>query len=42
MIDIFTQEEIQPSKKTLDFIRQFAYTYRAININGRVIRYSLT
>jgi hypothetical protein len=27
----FTQEETTPSKKTLNFIRQLAYTYRVVN-----------
>jgi len=38
----FTQEEeLCPSEKTLDFIRQFAYTYRSVNINGRQEAYCL-
>ena len=27
----FTREEMTPSEKTLQFIRQFAYTYRVVN-----------
>lgn len=30
----FTPEELTPSEKTLLLIRQIAYTYRTINING--------
>ena len=41
MIELFTQGELTPSKKTLDFIRQFAYTCRSIKVNGRVETYSL-
>jgi hypothetical protein len=32
---IFTQEEFQPSARTLNFIREFAYTYRVIDMNGQ-------
>ena len=31
----FTSEEAKPSEKTLNLIRQIAYTYRVININGK-------
>ncbi len=31
----FTQEEPKPSSKTLNIIRQIAYTYRVIKLNGR-------
>jgi len=31
----FTQKELGPSKRTIDFIKQFAYTYRTVKINGR-------
>ena len=34
-MNIFTPEEIKPSEKTLAIIRQLAYTYRVIKINGR-------
>ncbi len=27
-MQIFTYEEMNPSEKTLNFIKQFAYTYR--------------
>lgn len=30
----FTQEELKPSERTLNIIRQLAYTYRVINVNG--------
>lgn len=30
----FTQEELKPSEKTLNIIRQIAYTYRVIKNNG--------
>ena len=30
-MQIFTLEEMTPSKKTLYFIKQFAYTYRVAN-----------
>lgn len=32
---IFTPEEMKPSEKTLALIRQIAYTYRVIKLNGR-------
>ena len=31
----FTQKKKKPSSKTLNFIRQIAYTYRVINFNGK-------
>lgn len=31
----FTQEEKKPSNKTLSIIRQIAYTYRVIKLNGQ-------
>lgn len=31
----FTQEELQPSEKTLNFIRQIAYSYRLAQANNR-------
>lgn len=31
----FTQEEKRPSNKTLSIIRQIAYTYRVIKLNGQ-------
>lgn len=30
-----TSDELRPSKKTINIIKQIAYTYRAINMNGR-------
>lgn len=33
-MDIFTSEEIRPSEKTLEFLRQFARLYRAGKRNG--------
>jgi hypothetical protein len=29
-MQIFTREEMTPSKKTLEFIKQIAYTYRVV------------
>lgn len=34
-MNLFTPEELQPSEQTLNLIRQIAYTYRVINMNGR-------
>ncbi|MFC2440688.1 MAG: hypothetical protein ACFNVH_07750 [Segatella maculosa] len=31
----FTPKEVRPSEKTLKMIRQIAYTYRAIKMNGK-------
>ena len=31
----FTQKEAQPSENTLNIIRQIAYTYRVITVNGK-------
>lgn len=31
----FTQKKAQPSEKTLNIIRQIAYTYRVITVNGK-------
>ena len=33
-MQIFTHEEMTPSKKTLNFIKQLAYTYR-VATNGQ-------
>jgi hypothetical protein len=30
----FTSEESRPSEKTLNLIRQIAYTYRVMKLNG--------
>lgn len=38
---IFTPETALPSEKTLSFIRQLAYSYRVIRINGKTEVYSL-
>jgi hypothetical protein len=37
----FTQEEQRPSEKTLDLIRQIAYTYRVMKFNGSNVGYCL-
>lgn len=37
----FTHDEITPSEKTLNLIRQIAYTYRVIKMNGRTEAYCL-
>jgi hypothetical protein len=37
----FNPEEQNPSEKTLDLIRQIAYTYRVMNFNGRNVGYCL-
>ncbi len=38
----FTLEEAQPSLKTLNFIRQIAYTYRTVQLdNGTTETYCL-
>ncbi len=29
---IFTQEQMLPSEKTLNFIKQIAYTYRSVKL----------
>ncbi len=31
----FTQEELKPSEKTLNIIRQIAYSYRIATVNGK-------
>ncbi len=36
-----TPEEIKPSEKTLNIIRQVAYTYRVIEIDGHNEYYCL-
>lgn len=38
---LFTLEESQPSQKTLNMIRQIAYTYRVIQVNGKNEAYCL-
>lgn len=37
----FTPEEKKPSSRTLNFIKQIAYTYRVINFNGNKEVYCL-
>ena len=41
MIEIFTKEEMKPSEKTLNIIRQIAYTYKVIKVNGKLETYCL-
>ena len=41
MVRIFTSEELKPSEKTLNIIRQIAYTYRVIKINGKMKTFCL-
>ena len=38
---IFTHEESEPSQSTINFIREFAYTYRALEFNGKTHAYCL-
>ncbi len=40
-MSIFTQEDFNPSEKTLRFIRQFAYSYRVCKLNNQSCSYSL-
>ncbi len=35
MKHIFTSEETRPSERTINIIKQIAYTYRAIKMNGK-------
>ena len=37
MKKIFTQEEVQPSEAVLELIRQVAYTYRPLRLEGGVV-----
>lgn len=37
----FTPEDFNPSERTLNIIRQIAYTYRTVEMNGRVESYCL-
>ncbi len=37
----FTSEEMNPSEKTLNIIRQIAYTYRTFTLNGKIHNYCL-
>lgn len=34
-MEYFTQEDLRPSERTLRIIRQIAYTYRVIKMNGK-------
>lgn len=34
-------EDMNPSEKTINFIKQIAYSYRAIKINGKTEVYCL-
>lgn len=34
-MQFFTQEENKPSNSTLNIIRQIAYTYRVMKMNGQ-------
>ncbi len=35
MKHIFTSEEMKPSERTINIIKQIAYTYRAIKMNRK-------
>ena len=37
----FTQEELKPSEHVLNIIRQIAYSYLTIKVNGRTESYCL-
>lgn len=37
----FTQKEIKPKEKTLQLIREIAYTYRVMKINGKRVVYCI-
>ena len=37
----FTPEELKPSERTLNIIRQVAYTYRVLKMNGKMQSYCL-
>ena len=41
MIELFTPDGLSPSEKTLEIIRQIAYTYRTLKVNGKQEFYSL-
>lgn len=41
MVRIFTSEELKPSEKTLNLIRQIAYTYRVIKVYGKMQTFCL-
>ena len=35
MKHLFTYEEMRPSERTIQIIKQIAYTYRTIKMNGK-------
>lgn len=35
MKHLFTSEEMRPSPRTINIIKQIAYTYRVIKMNGK-------
>lgn len=37
----FTPEELNPSERTLNIIRQIAHTYRVVKDNGNTLSYCL-
>ena len=37
----FTLEETKPSETTLNIIRQIAYTYRVLKMDGKTLPYCL-
>ena len=41
MMQYFTHEDLNPSERTLNLIRQIAYTYRPVEINGKMESYCL-
>lgn len=41
MKQVFTSEEMSPSKRTISIIKQIAYTYRTIKRNGKYEVYCL-
>lgn len=41
MKHLFTQEELRPSPRTIQIIKQIAYTCRAIKVNGSYQLYYL-
>ena len=41
MVRIFTSEELKPYEKTLNLIRQMAYTYRVNKINEKMQTFCL-
>ncbi len=37
----FTQDEAQPSQRTIDIIKAIAYTYRVMDIKGKMYGFCL-